>query len=158
MVSVCRRARRLIETGLGLVARPVPTKIGLAADYERLLAVEWAPLNFGVEPHEAEFGEVVTGQKTEDGQRLVRLSVFRRGDALLVIRSTADEADWPTFGPKVAAFVGSVTFDDSDYVDPIVAGFRQQTLEIPAPAGVEGSISFLLPPREEVESGLTGFR
>ncbi|MEF2074830.1 hypothetical protein [Consotaella aegiceratis] len=127
-------------------AKIVPEKVGLAADYGRFLAAEWGPLNFGVRPRTATFGEVMTGRKSEDGQDFTRLSVFRRGDELLVIRADGPEANWGTFGAQVAAFVGSLVFDDDRTEDPILASFKSESLDVPAAAGRPGAIEVDLPP------------
>ncbi|MCF1505970.1 hypothetical protein L0F51_19605 [Afifella sp. H1R] len=127
-------------------AKIVPEKVGLAADYGRFLAAEWGPLNFGVQPHTATFGEVMTGRKSEDGQDFTRISVFRRGDELLIIRADGPEAGWGTFGAQVAAFVGSLMFDEDMAEDPVQASFKENNMDVPAVAGRPGAIMVNLPP------------
>ncbi|MER0240057.1 hypothetical protein [Fulvimarina sp. MAC8] len=127
-------------------AKLVPEKLGLAVDYGRLLARQWGPLNFGVKLRDPSFGEVMTGRDNVDGgQEFTRLSVFRRGAELLVIRADGPEESWQKFGPKVASFVGSLHFDQEMNKDPLLANFTTEEIAIDRSAGSKGQIEVRMP-------------
>ncbi|MER0240408.1 hypothetical protein [Fulvimarina sp. MAC8] len=128
-------------------AKIKPAKVGLAADYARFFASEWGPLNFGVKAHDPKFGEVMTGRKNEDGvQDFTRISVFRRADELLIIRADGPEESWDSFGPNIAAFVGSIRFNQSLDEDPVLASFEERDLSLTSTAGAGKKIVVELPP------------
>jgi hypothetical protein len=111
-----------------------PRRVLLAADYARVLAPRWGTANFGTFAHGPAFGEVLVGDDRSGAMQVTRLSVFRRGDRVLVIAVRFPGAGTGIEGPPgLAAFLGSLTFADPAVPD-LLDGLPQ-VASIPAPDG-----------------------
>lgn len=122
-------------------ARIMPERVVIAADYARLLARIWGPKNFGIYGDERDFGEVMTGEDDSGHDRRTRISVWRRGTDLLILRANTTLEDFDLQAPGIAAMVGSLEFA-TDIADPIIAGLQQHQLLLPSGA----TLSYPLPP------------
>ncbi len=87
-----------------------PQRIALALDYARIFATKWGDTNFGMQPHSPLFGELLGGDNSSGIMIVTRISVFRRGDEILVIRSRFQADHFATYARAMAEFVGNVTF------------------------------------------------
>ena len=110
-------------------ARIDPQMVSLGADYGRMFASVWGPENFGVMPHDRDFGEVLTGENSSGFDNRVRISVWRRGSDLLVIKSRFQASSADQVGGLIAQLVGSVTFANT-LQDDVEAGFVQHAVAI----------------------------
>jgi hypothetical protein len=111
-----------------------PRRVLLAADYARVLAPRWGTLNFGTFAHNPAFGEVLVGDDRSGAMMVTRLSVFRRGDRVLVVALRFPGEGTGIEGPPgLAAFLGSLTFADPAVPD-LLDSFPQ-VATIPAPDG-----------------------
>ncbi len=121
-------------------ARIVPERVAVAADYARLLARLWGPKNYGVSGDERDFGEVMTGEDDSGYARRTRISVWRRGADLLVVRADTTLDDFDTQAPKLAAMIGSLDFVMQS-PDAIIEALEQHQFRLPSGA----TLSYLLP-------------
>ncbi len=120
-------------------------RVGLGIDYARLLAAVWAPSNGDAVSHSAVFGEALgTSEATEPGLRM-RISVFRRGKALLIVRAEAEEDDWSGFETEIATFVGSISFVEPAAEDPALQGAKTVRLDAPAEGGEIDTLEIVFP-------------
>ena len=123
-----------------------PQRIALAADYARMFATKWGDTNFGIMPHSPVFGEMLAGDNSSGIMIVTRISVFRRGDEVLVIRSRFQADHFKTYARAMAEFIGNVTFAEAMDVDPVDAAL--QITERPLQG--DGSVfSYALPPHWE---------
>ncbi len=93
-------------------AKTVPERIALGTGYGRLLASKWGALNFGVYSHSHDFGEVLGGSNSSGVMIVNRISVMRRGEYLLIIRSKFDADYFDQYKDQIARFVGSIGFSE----------------------------------------------
>lgn len=112
-------------------ARIIPERVALATDYARLLAQKWGPNNYGVYGGEINFGEVMTGEDDSGFQRRTRISIWRRGLDLLILRMDTTLEDFTTTSAKMATMIGSVNFV-TEVNDPIVESLRFHELTLPS--------------------------
>ncbi|MFD1881577.1 hypothetical protein [Paracoccus pacificus] len=126
-------------------ARIIPERVALPADYGRLFASKWGPDNFGVDGNQFDFGEVLTGETTSGFDWRVRISVWRRGDALLIIRARTNADELERLRPQLAAFIGSLEFTEPAD-DPIMAGLVRHSITLPSGA----TFDYGLPPHWKV--------
>ena len=120
-------------------ARIVPDRVGLAAHYAQILAREWGPKNHGTAAHNSLFGEVLTGGDWSGHPALSRISVWRRGEWLLIQRARYQTDYAAEYQPVVAGMVSGMNFDGPE-ADPITKALRPDVLELD-----EGTISTLRP-------------
>lgn len=104
-----------------------PQRIALAVDYARIFATKWGDLNFGMQPHSATFGEMLGGDNSSGIMVVTRISVFRRGDEVLVIRSRFQADHFETYARAMAEFIGNVTFTETLDPDPVTAAMQTIT-------------------------------
>ena len=121
-------------------ARIVPERVAVAPDYARLLARLWGPMNYGVYGDERDFGEVMTGEDESGYARRTRISVWRRGVDVLIVRADTTHEDFDAQAPKLAAMIGSLDFVTQG-ADAIIAGLEQHQLRLPSGA----TVSYPLP-------------
>lgn len=114
-------------------ARILPERVAIAADYGRLLARSWGPMNYGVDGDARDFGEVMTGEDDSGFGRRTRISVWRRGTDLLILRADTTLEDFDAQAPRIAAMVGSLQFQ-TEGPDPIIEGLRQHDVRLPSGA------------------------
>ncbi|MDO5605868.1 MAG: hypothetical protein Q4G25_11985 [Paracoccus sp. (in: a-proteobacteria)] len=112
-------------------ARILPQRVAIAADYGRLLARVWGPKNYGVQGDEVDFGEVMTGEEHTGFDRRTRLSIWRRGTDLLILRSDTTLEDFDTQAPRIAAMVGSLEFL-SQTADPVMQDLVAHQIRLPS--------------------------
>lgn len=112
-------------------ARIIPERVALASDYGRLLAQVWGPKNYGLSGAERDFGEVLTGEDTSGYDRRTRLSIWRRGTDLLILRADTTLEDIETEAPRLAAMVGSLEFVNA-LDDPITGNLVAHQLRLPS--------------------------
>ncbi len=109
-----------------------PNRVAVAADYARLCGRVWkTELSFGTQSDTLDFGEVVAGDDSSGEMIVTRYSIFRRGDELLVIRTTFEAQSFTSYNNAIASFVGSVTFDQPLGRDPITDALVSHTIAIP---------------------------
>lgn len=122
-------------------ARIPAERVALAPDYARLLARVWGPKNYGLYGDERDFGEVMTGEDDSGFGRRTRISVWRRGTDLLIIRADTTLEDFEAQAPRLAAMVGSLEFRDP-IADPIADGLVAHRIRLPSGA----MFDYRLPP------------
>ncbi|WP_148292600.1 hypothetical protein [Paracoccus aminophilus] len=133
--------RDQLEIGVYAATIP-PERVAVAADYGRLLAGSaWGPDNYGVEASERDFGEVLTGESKTGFDYRTRISVWRRGTDLLILRLQTNDEDAAKAVPIMARFVGSLSFTQP-LKDSIAASFVSHDIALPS----GGKFSFHLPP------------
>lgn len=127
-----------------------PQRIALAADYARLFATKWGDTSFGVMPHTPVFGEMLAGDNSSGIMIVTRISVFRRGDEVLVIRSRFQAEHFETYARAMAEFIGNVTFAEPMETDPVDAALQT----VSRPIQSDGSVfTYALPPHwEQIKS------
>ncbi|WP_100526051.1 hypothetical protein [Paracoccus aminovorans] len=114
----------------------LPERVAIAADYGRLLARSWGPKNYGVDGDARDFGEVMTGEDDSGFGHRTRISVWRRGTDLLILRADTTLEDFDAQAPRIAAMVGSLEFQTQESADPIIEGLRQHELRLPSGASL----------------------
>lgn len=120
-------------------AATVPQRQALAADYARMLAARWGPLDFGVMAHSPSFGEVLAGDNSSGEMIVNRISVFKHGASLLIVRSQFLASHFETYADDMARFIGSLDFasteDPTTAMKTAVSDFpdRSGTLTYPMP-------------------------
>ncbi|MGH1330275.1 MAG: hypothetical protein ACRBBK_05290 [Paracoccaceae bacterium] len=117
-------------------------RVALAADYGGLFAISWGKLNFGIEAHDRDFGEILGGDNSSGIMIVNRISVFRRGDEILVIRSKFHAEHFKSYAADIAKFIGSIQFTEGPIVDPIESAFVETTQPV-SPAAP--AITYQLP-------------
>jgi len=90
----------------------IPERYANAVDYARLLASVWGNTNFGVQTHSPSFGEVLGGDNSRGIMEVNRISVIRRGQEILVVRSKFQAEHYDTYAETIAAFVGSLRLSE----------------------------------------------
>lgn len=101
-------------------ARVIPGRVAVAADYGRMLARIWSPVNFGVRTHDRDFGEVIGGDEASGQMQLSRYVVIRRGEHLLVLRVLFTPETFAEKAETIAGFIGSMVFSQPQVEDPIL--------------------------------------
>ncbi|MCV2448094.1 hypothetical protein [Paracoccus sp. DMF] len=129
-----------------------PERVAIAADYGRLLARSWGPRNYGVDGDARDFGEVMTGEDDSGFGRRTRISVWRRGTDLLILRADTTLEDFDAQAPRIAAMVGSLEFQNESVADSIIGGLRQHELRLPS----GGSLRYPLPAHWQAFGSDTG--
>ncbi|KGJ02165.1 hypothetical protein IT41_18260 [Paracoccus halophilus] len=122
-------------------ARIPAERVALASDYARLLARVWGPKNYGIYGDERDFGEVMTGEDESGFDRRTRISVWRRGTDLLILRADTTLEDFETQASALAAMVGSLEFREG-IADPIIDGLVAHQIRLPSGAVLD----YPLPP------------
>ncbi|KZL02628.1 hypothetical protein [Pseudovibrio sp. Ad26] len=105
-------------------AKIIPERVALGVGYGRLLASKWGALNFGEFTHDHDFGEVLGGDNSSGVMLVNRISVMRRGQHILIIRSRFDADYFDQYKDAIATFVGSIEFAKVVQKDPIVASLE----------------------------------
>jgi hypothetical protein len=103
--------------------RIFPDRVAVATDYGRLFGRVWTKKNFGVMAHNRDFGEVLGGDDSSGIMIVNRITVMRRGDELLVIRSKFHAEHFETYAKAMAEFIGSLQFTTPQASDSIVDTF-----------------------------------
>lgn len=98
-------------------------RVALATDYARLMASRWGRTNFGLMAHSPTFGEVLRGDNSSGVMVVSRISVFRRGDELLIVRTKFHAEHFGSYADQIARFIGSIAFDHDLQADPIANAF-----------------------------------
>lgn len=111
-------------------ARILPEWVGLASSYAQILARLWGPKKHGTLPHNPDFGEVLTGGDWRGVAALTRISVWRRGEWLLISRARYRSENGDQYQPLLAGIVGSLRFRMADFVDPITAALIADPLDM----------------------------
>lgn len=105
-------------------AKVIPERVALGVGYGKLLASKWGALNFGEFTHDHDFGEVLGGDNSSGVMHVNRISVMRRGEHILIIRSKFDADYFDRYKDAIATFVGSIEFAKVVQKDPIVASLE----------------------------------
>ena len=138
-----------------------PDRVALAVSYARLLARVWTATDFGMSAPDPMFGEVFGGTDASGVMMVNRISVWRRGGELLILRQRFEAERFKNYAEDMAKMVGSLTFKtvvDTPLVGddapvralttrsgaPWVARFPEHWEEIGAPMdlGAKGTFSF----------------
>lgn len=109
-------------------AKVIPERVALGVGYGRLLASKWGALNFGEFTHDHDFGEVLGGDNSSGVMLVNRISVMRRGEHILIIRSKFDADYFDQYKDAMATFLGSIEFASVAQIDPIVASLQTAVL------------------------------
>ncbi|PJI84358.1 hypothetical protein BC777_3900 [Yoonia maricola] len=121
-------------------ARVAPERLAVAAEYATLFARSWGKTNFGVTAHNPRFGEVLGGDDTSGVMKINRISVFRRGEELLVLRQRFDAERFETYSEDIARMVGSIRFETG--TDPRPFDTALQATTLPAAETLEFTSQF----------------
>lgn len=111
-------------------AQILPEWVGLGSSYAQVLARLWGPKNLGTIPHNPDFGEVLTSGGWRGVPAATRISVWRRGDWILILRSRYRTENAYEFRPILAGIVGTLRFQDTGFVDPITAALIADPLDM----------------------------
>lgn len=103
--------------------RIFPDRVAVATDYGRLFGRVWTKKSFGVMSHNRDFGEVLGGDDSSGIMIVNRITVMRRGDEVLVIRSKFHAEHFETYAKAMAEFIGSLEFTTPQASDTIVDNF-----------------------------------
>lgn len=103
--------------------RIFPDRVAVATDYGRLFGRIWTKQSFGVMSRNRDFGEVLGGDDSSGIMIVNRISVIRRGDEVLVIRSKFHAEHFETYAKAMAEFIGSIQFTTPMTSDPVVENF-----------------------------------
>lgn len=76
----------------------MPERVAVAPDCARL----WGPVNYGAYGDECIFGEVMTGEDDSGYARYTRISVWRRGADVLIVRAETTHEDFDAQAPELA--------------------------------------------------------
>jgi len=107
------------------VADLEPDRVAPAAGIAVLLASQWGALNFGIHAPDSGFGEVLGGSDASGEMIVSRISVWRRGLQVLVLRQTFKASDFDTYRGVIAQVAGSLRFDTPSVVDPALAAVHK---------------------------------
>ncbi|HRK42235.1 MAG TPA: hypothetical protein PLH11_04255 [Gemmobacter sp.] len=107
------------------VAELEPDRVAPAAGIAVLLASQWGALNFGIRAHDLDFGEVLGGDKSSGEMIVNRISVWRRGLQVLILRQKFEAAHFETYGGMIAQVTGSLRFDSIESSDPVLAAVHR---------------------------------
>lgn len=110
-------------------AQIIPERVGLAALYAQVLARVWGPEKHGTAAHSPLFGEALTGGDWYGQSSRTRISVWRRGNWLLILRSRYRTESEAAYAGQVAGIVGSLSFA-ADFADPITEALIADPLEM----------------------------
>ena len=102
-------------------AKILPEWVGLAGHYAQILARVWGPDKYATAAPDPLFGEALTGGDWFGQASQTRISVWRRGEWLLILRGRYRMENAATYRPALAGIVGSVGFANAGYADPIAA-------------------------------------
>ncbi|SFK16443.1 hypothetical protein SAMN04488518_102468 [Pseudovibrio ascidiaceicola] len=105
-------------------AKIIPERVALGVGYGRLLASKWGALNFGEVTYDHDFGEVLGGDNSSGVMFVNRISVMRRGEQVLIIRSKFDADYFDQYKDAIATFVGSIELSNTSSKDPIVTSLE----------------------------------
>lgn len=122
-------------------ARLTLKRVAVAADYGRMLARIWSPVNFGIRSHDRDFGEVIGGNQASGQMQVSRYAVIRRGEDLLVLRVLFTPEAFADNAETIAAFIGSVVFSQPHVADPVQEDMVSHSIA----AGGERRMIFNLP-------------
>ncbi|WP_150526862.1 hypothetical protein [Roseibium sediminis] len=109
-------------------AKIFPARVALGTGYASLLASQWGKMNFGIQVHSPEFGEVLGGDNSSGVMMVNRISVIRRGENVLIVRSKFDSKYFDKYSNEIASFVGSIKFNVSAFEDPVKDNFKATSL------------------------------
>ena len=98
-----------------------PDRVAPAAGIAVLLASQWGPLNFGIRAHDLGFGEVLGGNDASGEMIVNRISVWRRGLQVLIVRQKFEAAHFDSYGETIAQMAGSLRFEAPAAADPVLA-------------------------------------
>lgn len=118
-----------------------PDRVAPAAGIASILASRWGPLNFGIKAHGINFGEVIGGDESSGEMILNRISVWRRGLKVLVIRQKLEAIQFDRYSEQISNIAGSLRFSSPDIPDPIVLEKSSGNLEF-----AKTTFEFSLPP------------
>lgn len=107
-----------------------PDRVAPAAGIASLLAARWGPLNFGIKAHDITFGEVAGGDESSGEMIVSRISVWRRGLQVLILRQRFEAAHFDTYGDTIAKVAGSLRFATPDLTDPILDTARTGKIDV----------------------------
>lgn len=107
-----------------------PDRIAVAADYGRLFARVWSNLNFGVMAHNRNFGEVLAGDESSGLMIVNRITVIRRGNEILIVRSKFHADHFETYAKAMAEMIGSITFAVPASADPVATQFTAVSQDV----------------------------
>ena len=102
-----------------------PDRVAPAAGIAVLLASQWGALNFGIRAHDLGFGEVLGGDNASGEMVVNRISVWRRGLQVLILRQKFEAAQFDTLGGMIAQVAGSLRFDSPESADPVLASVHR---------------------------------
>lgn len=102
-----------------------PDRVAPAAGIAVLLASQWGAMNFGIRAHDLDFGEVLGGDNSSGAMMVNRISVWRRGLQVLILRQKFEAAHFETYGGMIAQVVGSLRFDSPESRDPVLASVQR---------------------------------
>lgn len=102
-----------------------PDRVAPAAGIAVLLASQWGALNFGIRAHDLGFGEVLGGDNSSGEMIVNRISVWRRGWQVLILRQKFEAAHFDTLGGMIAQVAGSLRFDSPESADPVLASVHR---------------------------------
>lgn len=108
-------------------AKIIPERVALGVGYGRLLASKWGALNFGEVTYDHDFGEVLGGDNSSGVMFVNRISVMRRGEQVLIIRSKFDADYFDQYKDAIATFVGSIELSNTSSKDPLLPLLRLHT-------------------------------
>lgn len=87
-----------------------PDRVALAVSYARLLARVWSSTDFGMSAPDPMFGEVLGGTDASGAMMVNRISVWRRGEELLILRQRFEAERFENYAEDMAKMVGSLSF------------------------------------------------